>query len=47
MKKILLRIGIFFLPIALAIGTVSVNSPSYAIYHQPSIPESMLKFKKQ
>lgn len=47
MKKFLLRIGVFFMPIALAIGTASVNSPSYAIYHQPAIPSSMLKLKKK
>ena len=27
-------------------GTVSVNSPSLAIYHQPAIPEKLLKNKK-
>lgn len=47
MKRFLLRIGVFFMPIALAIGTASVNSPSYAIYHQPSIPNTMLKLKKK
>ncbi len=47
MKKILLRIGVFFMPLALAIGTASVNSPSYVIYHQPEIPNSMLKLKKK
>ncbi len=47
MKKILLRIGVFFMPLALAIGTASVNSPSYVIYHQPEIPSSMLKLKKK
>lgn len=47
MKKALLRIGVLIMPLALAIGTASVNSPSYVIYHQPAIPSSMLKRKKK
>lgn len=47
MKKILTQVAALFMPIALAIGTASVNSPSYVIYHQPEIPSSMLKLKKK
>ncbi len=46
MKKKTSKVLSTLVSTVLAVGTTSVNSPSLAIYHQPAIPEKILKQKK-
>lgn len=46
MKKIVMRIAPMLASLALLVGISSVNSPSYAIFHQPKVPAGLEKYRK-
>lgn len=47
MKRKLSKVFAFVAPIALLLGTVSVNSASYMFFHQPKVPNELLTRKKR
>lgn len=47
MNKKLRKLFAFATPVALLLGTVSVNSASYMFFHQPNVPAELLARKKR
>lgn len=46
MKKIIIRLATALASFALFVGVTSVNSPSFAIFHQPKVPSDLEKYRK-
>lgn len=47
MKKIMSKFFAFVAPMALALGVISANSPSYMFFCQPEVPAELLAKKKR
>ena len=45
MKKILTKLFAFVAPMALTLGVISANSPSYMFFCQPEVPAELLAKK--
>ena len=46
LKKILTKLFAFVAPMALTLGVISANSPSYMFFCQPEVPAELLAKKK-